>query len=62
MCFDVSFNRETAGECAVYFSNATELVEKIDQIRLPIPHDRTARRTIFTRAHIADQYLVAMLE
>ena len=60
LCFDVAFNRETAGDCAGYFSSASDLA-KLDVTNLPKAGDRLARRKSYTRSHIADQYLAAML-
>lgn len=60
VCFDVAFNRETAGDCAGYFSSAADLA-MLDAANLPGPGDRIARRLTYTRSHIADQYLAAMV-
>ena len=60
VCFDVAFNRETAGDCAGYFSSAADLAA-LDAASLPGPGDRTARRLSYTRSHIANQYLAAMV-
>lgn len=60
VCFDVAFNRETAGDCAGYFSSADDLA-RLDMANLPGPGDRMARRLIYTRSHIADQYLAAIM-
>lgn len=58
-CFDVAFNRETAGDCAGYFSCVADLA-RLDVSNLPGLGDRLKRRRLYTRAHIADQYLAAM--
>lgn len=60
VCFDVAFNRETAGDCAGYFSSANDLAT-LDAANLPGPGDRMARRFGYTRSHIADQYLATMV-
>ncbi len=60
VCFDVAFNRETAGDCAGYFSSSTDLAT-LDAANLPGLGDRNARRRCYTRAYIADQYLAAMV-
>ena len=60
VCFDVAFNRETAGDCAGYFSSVNDLAT-LDAASLPGPGDRLARRLSYTRSHIADQYLAAMV-
>lgn len=59
LCFDVAFNRETAGDCAGYFSSAADLAA-LDAVNLPGPGDRMERRRAYTRSYIADQYLAAM--
>jgi glycosyltransferase involved in cell wall biosynthesis len=58
-CFDVPFNRETAGDCAGYFSSAADLAV-LDWTTLPPVNNRIARRHAYTRSHIVDQYLAAM--
>lgn len=60
VCFDVTFNRETAGDCAGYFSSSADLAA-LDVANLPGSGDRFARRNSYTRSHIADQYLAAMV-
>lgn len=60
LCFDVAFNRETAGDCAGYFSSANDLAQ-LDAAHLPGLGDRMAQRLGYTRTHIADQYLTAMV-
>lgn len=60
VCFDVAFNRETAGDCAGYFLSANDLAT-LDAANLPGPGDRMARRLGYTRSHIADQYLATMV-
>lgn len=60
VCFDVAFNRETAGDCAGYFSSANDLAT-LDAANLPGQGNRMARRLTYTRSHIADQYLAAMV-
>ena len=60
VCFDVAFNRETAGDCAGYFSSAADLA-MLDAASLPGLGDRIVRRLSYTRSHIADQYLAAMV-
>jgi glycosyltransferase involved in cell wall biosynthesis len=60
VCFDVAFNRETAADCAGYFSSANDLAT-LDIANLPGLGDRMARRLTYTRSHIADQYLAAMV-
>ncbi|MBC7490520.1 MAG: DUF1972 domain-containing protein [Glaciimonas sp.] len=60
VCFDVAFNRATAGNCAGYFSSAADLAE-LDVTNLPGQGDRITRRNSYTRSHIAHQYLAAMV-
>lgn len=60
LCFDVSFNRATAGDCAGYFSKAADIAI-LDMATLPASHNRYERRNWYTRSHIADQYLAAIL-
>lgn len=57
-CFDCSFNRETAGSSATYFSNAQVLAELIDQVdTIPTsPMMRSLTRQRFTTAAIASAY------
>jgi glycosyltransferase involved in cell wall biosynthesis len=60
LCLDVSYHRETAGDCAAYFPNAAILATQLDQLDdLPLG-DRTARRQRYTRATIAHAYLDAL--
>jgi glycosyltransferase involved in cell wall biosynthesis len=59
-CFDVPFNRETAGDCAGYFSSAADLAT-LDMANLPGLGDRIERRLRYARSHIAEQYLTAMV-
>lgn len=56
LCFDVEFNRETAKDCADYFSDAGGLVGLLDGGALRFG-DRVAIRETFTSRAIADQYL-----
>lgn len=60
LCFDVAFNRETAGNCAGYFSSAANL-SKLSQTTLPGSGDRMTRRSTYTKEHIANQYFAAMI-
>ena len=59
LCFDVSFNHETAGDCAGYFSSAGDLTRLIEN-GLHELGDRIGKRRSYMRSHIADQYLAAM--
>jgi glycosyltransferase involved in cell wall biosynthesis len=64
-CYDVIFNRVTAGECANYFRNVDELVQCINAIvdnnfiRID-EHNRDAIRSKYTSEVIAAAYIEAM--
>lgn len=58
LCFDVPFNRETAGDDAEYFSDANELTLLLSMNQ---PANRTKKREVFTGRHIARQYIDALL-
>jgi glycosyltransferase involved in cell wall biosynthesis len=58
LCFDVAFNRETAGSIADYFSNAEDLASLLTK-KTP-PADRKEQREAFTSRHIARQYINAL--
>lgn len=58
LCFDVPFNRETAGTIADYFSNADELALLLAKKIQPV--DRTTQREAFTSRHIAQRYVDAL--
>lgn len=58
LCFDVPFNRETAGSTAEYFTNDHDLallLSKNAQIE-----DRTSKREAFSCRNIAQEYLKAL--
>lgn len=59
VCFDVEFNRQTAGECAVYFRTAEDLQRILDG---PIPSitNRQKLRLKYTAETIADSYIKAI--
>lgn len=59
LCFDVPFNRETAGECADYFQDAASLSALLVSSSSRSA-DRTAQRAAFSAQRIASQYLEAM--
>lgn len=60
LCFDVSFNRETAADCAAYFRSPAELAALLDTANVPAGA-RDARRDRFRRERIAEQYLGALV-
>lgn len=65
-CFDIVYNRVTAGECASYFKNAAELAELVDVIieTETISGELQARevlRSKYTSEVIAAAYLDAMV-
>lgn len=57
LCLDVSFNRETAGTSAEYFSNAEDLALLLAKTQ---PVNGTRQREAFTSSHIARLYLDAL--
>ena len=60
LCFDVAYNRATAGDCAQYFSDADTLAKAIQ----PVPVSEAKRvdvRTRYTGASIARKYVQAMM-
>lgn len=57
LCFDVPFNRETAGKGADYFSSAEELAFLLAEKH---PDHQIRHREAFTSSHIARQYLDAL--
>lgn len=60
VCFDVSYNRATAGECALYFKDANSLRVVIE--RAPAQHaPRECIRLRYAGPTIASQYVDAML-
>ena len=61
-CFDVDFNRHTAGSSAYYFSNANQLSEILNN-ELNITNvcpDRFVRRKMYTSNNIISLYLKAI--
>lgn len=56
MCFDVSFNRESAGECAGYFKCASEL-SHLSPTSLPPLGNRALLRAKYSSNFIVKQYL-----
>jgi glycosyltransferase involved in cell wall biosynthesis len=56
LCFDVVFNRETAGDCALYFKTEREIAHLID-LNAWTCADRSERRKMYTREKIVGQYL-----
>jgi glycosyltransferase involved in cell wall biosynthesis len=65
-CFDVVYNRVTAGECASYFKNAAELADRVDviietEIMSGELQAREVLRSKYTSEVIAAAYLEAML-
>ena len=64
ICYDVRFNRETAGECALYFKDTKQLVGKINQsvASVSINHEaRINKRMIYTVENISNAYLNAFI-
>lgn len=61
LCFDVEFNRHTAGEGAVYFSTAEDLQRALDQPMNQKAVDRQDLRSQYTAKAISDEYLSAIL-
>jgi glycosyltransferase involved in cell wall biosynthesis len=59
LCFDVEFNRKTAGQGAGYFTSAEDLRLALDSVA-PCSSDRQALRLRYTAAAIADAYLQAI--
>lgn len=58
LCFDVPFNRETAGRCAEYFRNAQELTRLLEHSsRTDDQAEREERRALFSSQYIAKQYI-----
>ncbi len=57
LCFDVPFNRETAGNSADYFCNVEELKLQLNKAR---PVNRAIQREAFTSRQIAREYLLAL--
>lgn len=60
LCFDVSFNRETAGGCARYFSKAGELADLLSTVDDCGGQCRKNYRRHYMRDAIADRYLSAV--
>jgi glycosyltransferase involved in cell wall biosynthesis len=60
LCFDCAFNRETAGDAASYFTDATSLASLIDGAQRPLAPGLTALRERYTKARIARAYLSAL--
>jgi len=61
LCFDVEFNRYTAGQGAFYFSTAEDLQRALDQPIDPNAADRQNLRSQYTAEAIADAYLNTIL-
>lgn len=59
-CFDVDFNRHTAGDCALYFRDATTLTAMLDQ-PFPATAARQQLRQRYTAESIASRYLQVIL-
>lgn len=56
LCFDVDFNRRTAGGEASYFASAKDLQRALDT-PTPTGGDRRLARSLYTASTIADAYL-----
>lgn len=61
LCFDVTFNRHTAGSCAEYFSSTEELASLLRGLPSSCSAlaDRESRRCLYSRQTIAAQYVEA---
>ena len=63
-CFDVNYNRFTAGSAAIYFSDAPTLSQSIESAIRELNRNgvqkRYAQSMKYTRAFIADSYLSAL--
>jgi glycosyltransferase involved in cell wall biosynthesis len=59
-CIDMSFHRETAGNCAYYFNDVNTLASLLDTVPDPDIVKRMGRRTEYRREKIAAQYIAAM--
>jgi glycosyltransferase involved in cell wall biosynthesis len=60
MCFDVSFNRETIGDCAEYFNCAMDLAQNLAR-PLSKANNRLTLRSKYTADNIVGQYLEAIV-
>lgn len=60
LCFDVSFNRETVGDCAGYFTCAEDLA-KMGRRVLPDADNRLILRSRYTADKIVADYLNAII-
>ncbi|MDM7948219.1 DUF1972 domain-containing protein [Hydrogenophaga sp.] len=60
LCFDCSFNRETAGHAASYFSDANELARLIE-VTDTTPDGRAELRKRYTATNIASEYVDAAI-
>lgn len=60
LCFDVVFNRETAGDCAEYFRDAGGLSETIDEGCTKHISLRVEVRNKYSKEYISSSYLSAM--
>ena len=58
LCFDCSFNRETSGHAASYFTDAKELAQLIKDTDIT-PGERSEIRKIYTASNIAIKYVDA---
>jgi glycosyltransferase involved in cell wall biosynthesis len=58
-CYDCGFNRESAGDCALYFSDSADLARLLDKDP-KVNGARDLSRRLFTRTRIADLYVEAM--
>ena len=60
LCFDVDFNRHTAGQCADYFRTPKDLQHALDAQSIPKTAERQNLRKNYTAQAIADSYLNVM--
>jgi glycosyltransferase involved in cell wall biosynthesis len=60
LCYDVSFNRETIGDCAEYFTCAKDLAQ-VCRKSLAARGNRSLLRSKYTADNIAAQYLKIMI-
>lgn len=61
LCFDVAFNRHTAGDLARYFDSAESLAIFINSGNESIKRLDNSRRDFFTAVSISERYLAAMM-
>lgn len=60
LCFDVIFNRQTAGNASSYFNNSKSLSLLIESIQNSVVNSRLKLREQFTAEMISNKYLYAM--